>query len=147
MRRHPAAAGEPGAHHHPQLVVAEAAAGRRRRTRSVRQIVLNLLSNSIKFTGAGGQVIVSTALTDRGEVVLRVRDTSVGMSATEIAAALEPFSQIATSTRFGSGDADLRLALTKALAEANRANFHIDSKFSAGTLVEISFPSTCLWAE
>ena len=43
--------------------------------RSVRQIVLNLLSNSIKFTGAGGQVIVSTALTDRGEAILRVRDT------------------------------------------------------------------------
>src|SRR5216684_401590 len=43
--------------------------------RSIRQIVLNLLSNSIKFTGAGGQVIVSTALTERGEAVLRVRDT------------------------------------------------------------------------
>jgi signal transduction histidine kinase len=115
--------------------------------RSVRQIVLNLISNSIKFTNAGGQVIVSTALSDRGEVVLRVRDTSVGMSATEIAAALEPFGQIATSTRLGSGNADLRLPLTKALAEANRANFHIDSKFSAGTLVEISFPSTCLWSD
>ena len=45
--------------------------------RSVRQIALNLLSNSIKFTGAGGQVIVSTALTDDHEVVLRVRDTGV----------------------------------------------------------------------
>ena len=53
--------------------------------RSLRQIVLNLLSNSIKFTGAGGQVIVSTALTDRGEVVLRVRDTGIGMSEKEIA--------------------------------------------------------------
>src|SRR5262245_1994267 len=42
--------------------------------RSVRQIVLNLLSNSIKFTHAGGQVIVSTALNDSGEVALRVRD-------------------------------------------------------------------------
>jgi signal transduction histidine kinase len=115
--------------------------------RSMRQIVLNLISNSIKFTTAGGQVIVSTALSDRGEVVLRVRDTSVGMSAAEIAAVFEPFGQIATSTRLGSGNADLRLPLTKALAEANRANFHIDSKFSAGILVEISFPSTCLWSD
>ena len=43
--------------------------------RSVRQIALNLLSNSIKFTGAGGQVIVATALNDDQELVLRVRDT------------------------------------------------------------------------
>src|SRR5205807_538368 len=71
--------------------------------RSIRQIVLNLLSNSIKFTGAGGQVIVSTALTDRGEAVLRVRDTGAGMSEKEIEAALEPFRQLATSTRWGSG--------------------------------------------
>lgn len=115
--------------------------------RSLRQIVTNLLANSIKFTGTGGQVIVSTALTDRGEVVLRVRDSGVGMSAAEIAAATAPFSELATSTRFGSGGADLRLALSKALAEANRANFHIESKLRAGTLVEVSFPSTCLWAE
>ena len=65
--------------------------------RSVRQIVLNLLSNSIKFTGAGGQVIVSTALNDSGEVVLRVRDTGVGMSEKDLATALEPFRQLATS--------------------------------------------------
>jgi signal transduction histidine kinase len=115
--------------------------------RSVRQIVLNLISNSIKFTGAGGQVIVSTALTDLGEVVLRVRDTGVSMSENEVTAALEPFRQLATSTRFGSGATDLGLPLTKALAEANRASFRINSKPSAGTLVEISFPSTCLWAE
>ncbi len=48
--------------------------------RSVRQIILNLLSNSIKFRSPGGQVIVSTAATDRGDVMLRVRDTGIGMS-------------------------------------------------------------------
>jgi PAS domain S-box-containing protein len=105
--------------------------------RSVRQIVLNLLSNSIKFTGAGGQVIVSTALNDNGEVVLRVRDTGVGMAEKELVTALEPFRQIATSARGGTG---LGLPLTKALAEANRASFHIRSAPREGTLVEIAFP-------
>ena len=115
--------------------------------RSVRQIVINLLSNSIKFTGAGGQVIVSTALNDLGEVVLRVRDTGVGMSEQDIAIAMEPFRQLATSARFGSGGTGLGLPLTKALAEANRASFAISSARNAGTLVEISFPSTRVLAE
>jgi PAS domain S-box-containing protein len=108
--------------------------------RSVRQIVLNLLSNSIKFTHAGGQVIVSTALNDNGEVALRVRDTGVGMSEQDLVTALEPFRQIATSVREISAGTGLGLPLTKALAEANRASFTIKSAPKAGTLVEITFP-------
>jgi signal transduction histidine kinase len=106
----------------------------------VRQIVLNLLSNSIKFTGAGGQVIVSTALNDNGEVVLRVRDTGIGMSEKDLVTALEPFRQLTTSAR--RGGTGLGLPLTKALAEANRASFHIKSAPTAGTLVEIAFPAS-----
>jgi PAS domain S-box-containing protein len=108
--------------------------------RTLRQIVLNLLSNSIKFTAAGGQVIVSTMHTDGGEVVLRVRDTGHGMTEKEIQMALEPFRQVATSSRSGSGGSGLGLPLSKALAEANRANFSIKSAVNAGTLVEIAFP-------
>ncbi|MGA2124804.1 MAG: histidine kinase dimerization/phospho-acceptor domain-containing protein [Xanthobacteraceae bacterium] len=110
--------------------------------RSVRQIALNLLSNSIKFTRAGGQVIVSTALGDGGDAILRVRDTGVGMSEQEIATALEPFRQLATSTRWGSGGTGLGLPLTKALAESNGASFKIKSAVDAGTLVEITFRAT-----
>jgi signal transduction histidine kinase/PAS domain-containing protein len=108
--------------------------------RSLRQIVLNLLSNSIRFTGPGGQVIVSTVFADNGEAVLRVRDTGVGMSEKDIAAAMEPFRQAATSGSWGSGGTGLGLPLTKALAEANRANFSIKSAPDAGTLVEVAFP-------
>ena len=93
--------------------------------RSLRQIVLNLLSNSIKFTGPGGQVIVSTAFADSGEAVLRVRDTGVGMSEKDVEAALEPFRQTATSGSWGSGGTGLGLPLTKALGRGqSRAFFH-----------------------
>jgi len=109
--------------------------------RSVRQIVLNLLSNSLKFTAAGGQVIVSTALNDDGEVALRVRDTGVGMTEKDIVTALEPFRQLATSPRGGTG---LGLPLTKAMAEANRAKFHLTSTPKEGTLVEITFPASSI---
>ena len=59
--------------------------------RALRQIALNLIGNSIHLANAGGQVIVSTALSDFGEVVLRVRDTGHGLNDNEIAAAMEPF--------------------------------------------------------
>jgi PAS domain S-box-containing protein len=110
--------------------------------RSLRQIVFNLLSNSIRLTGPGGQIIVSTVFSDAGEAVLRVRDTSVGMSEKDIKAASEPFREIATSTSSGSGESGFGLPLTKALAEANQALFSIKSAPEAGTLIEIAFPSS-----
>jgi PAS domain S-box-containing protein len=115
--------------------------------RSVRQIALNVLSNSIKFAGAGGQVIVSTALTDEHEVVLRVRDTGAGMSEKELQTALEPFRQLATSPRWGASGTGLGLPITKALAEANHARFHITSREHGGTLVEVAFPATRVLAQ
>jgi PAS domain S-box-containing protein len=111
--------------------------------RSLKQIVLNLLSNAVKFTPAGGQVIVSTALTDLGQAAIRVRDTGAGMSAREIETALEPFGQV-SATAAGTG---LGLPLTKALIEANRAAFAIHSTPGSGTLVEVIFPPTRVVAE
>jgi PAS domain S-box-containing protein len=108
--------------------------------RSVRQAALNVISNAIKFTDAGGQVIVSTAVTDRGGVALRVRDTGIGMSPEEIETALQPFRQIATAQRRGGGTG-LGLPLTKALVEANRAALLITSRPGEGTLVEVLFPA------
>ena len=115
--------------------------------RSLRQIVLNLLSNAIKFTGPGGQVIVSTVFSDNREAVLRVRDTGVGMSEKDVLAALEPFRHTATSGSWGSGGTGFGLPLTKALAEANRANFNIKSAPNAGTLIEIAFPPSRVVAD
>ena len=113
--------------------------------RSVRQIALNLLSNSIKFTGAGGQVIVATALNDDQEIVLRVRDTGPGMSEKDLQTALEPFRQIATSNR--AGGTGLGLPISKALAEANHARFRITSQVDSGTLAEVAFPATRVLAK
>jgi|GEM_PF-124171 len=113
--------------------------------RSLRQIVLNLLSNGIKYNKSGGQVILSTALESNGEVALRVRDTGTGMTSKQLAAALEPFRQLHTASR--GGGTGLGLPLTKALVEANRASFHIDSTPDQGTLVEVVFPTQRVLSE
>lgn len=115
--------------------------------RSIRQILLNLLSNSIKFTGAGGQVILSTAPTDDGGVAMRVRDTGIGMSENDLATALEPFRQVATAARPEATGTGLGLPLTKALAQANSAEFRIRSTLNIGTLVEIVFPAARVLTE
>lgn len=105
--------------------------------RAMRQITVNLISNSIRLASAGGQVIVSTALSDRGEVALRIRDTGHGLSERELAAAMEPFR---TPPPGDAADSSaLSLSLTKALVEANRARFNIKSAGHSGTLIEVVF--------
>jgi PAS domain S-box-containing protein len=106
--------------------------------RALRQIALNLIGNSIHLANAGGQVIVSTALSDFGEVMLRVRDTGHGLNDNEVAAALQPFRTAAPSDRAESSA--VSLSLTKALVEANRARFQIRTGGRSGTLIEIVFP-------
>lgn len=107
--------------------------------RSVRQIVINVLSNAIRFAGAGGQVIVSTAMGGHGEVVLSVRDTGPGMSEEEIAEALTPFRQVPSTRR--SDGTGLGLPLSKALAEANGGTLTVTSGRDLGTLVEVRLPA------
>ena len=106
--------------------------------RALRQITLNLIGNSIHLANAGGQVIVSTALSDFGEVVLRVRDTGHGLNDNEVAAAMEPFRTQAPSDQ-ASDSSGVSLSLTKALVEANRAHFHIKTGPHSGTLIEVVF--------
>jgi len=106
--------------------------------RALRQITLNLIGNSIHLANTGGQVIVSTALSDFGEVVLRVRDTGHGLNDNEVAAAMEPFRTHAPSDR-ASDSPGVSLSLTKALVEANRAQFHIKTGPRSGTLIEVVF--------
>jgi signal transduction histidine kinase len=106
--------------------------------RALRQITLNLIGNSIHLANAGGQVIVSTALSDLGEVVLRVRDTGHGLNDNDVAAAMEPFRTQAPSDQAPDGS-PVSLSLTKALVEANRAQFRIKTGAHSGTLIEVVF--------
>lgn len=116
--------------------------------RSIRQIVLNLVSNAIKFTEANGQVIVSTVYEGNGEVALRVRDTGRGMTEDEVRIALKPFRQInSISDKKNQQGTGLGLPLTKALVEANKAYLDIESEPGEGTIVHIQFPTQRVLAD
>ncbi|WP_017992981.1 ATP-binding protein [Rhizobium leguminosarum] len=110
--------------------------------RSIKQIALNILSNAIRFTPSGGQIVVSTSYEANGSVVLRVRDTGIGMTRSELDQAMKPFRQVSSTQSRHRGDGTgLGLPLTKAMVDANRATFSINSAPNEGTLVEITFPS------
>jgi PAS domain S-box-containing protein len=103
-------------------------------TQSLRQIMMNIVTSSIRCSKAGGQVIVSTAPGDNGGAILRVRDTGRGLSDAEAASATG-LRSIASER----GPSDLSLA--RALAEANRAQFQVKTTENSGTLIEVAFAS------
>lgn len=109
--------------------------------RSIKQIALNILSNAIRFTPSGGQIVVSTSYEANGSVVLRIRDTGAGMTRSELEQAMKPFRQVTTGARKRGDGTGLGLPLTKAMVDANRASFAISSSPNEGTLVEVTFPS------
>ncbi len=115
--------------------------------RSVRQIILNLVSNAIKFSPTNSQVIVSTVYESNGEVALRIRDTGNGMSEKEIEDALKPFHQIHNVTEQRNEGSGLGLPLTKALIEANRALFDLESEPGNGTIAHVQFPTQRVLAD
>lgn len=108
--------------------------------RAIRQILINLISNAIKFTAKGGQVLVAAGLDDEGGVSIKVRDTGVGMSRGELQLALEPFGQVDGPIQRERKGTGLGLPLAKALTEANKALFRVYSEPQQGTVVQISFP-------
>lgn len=111
--------------------------------RSVMQILLNLLGNAIKFTGKGGEVRITAQPGDKDHVSLVVEDTGVGMTKEDLKRALKPFQQVDTAamieTSRGDKGTGLGLPITKSLAEANNALFHIESERDKGTRIEVLF--------
>jgi signal transduction histidine kinase len=111
--------------------------------RRLKQILLNLLTNAIKFTKEGGQVIVSGSMID-GELRIRVRDNGVGMTRDEIAFAMQAFHQLDTAPRKQTGTG-LGLPVTKALVDANRARLVLSSEPGVGTSADVIFPAERLF--
>lgn len=111
--------------------------------RSLKQILLNLIANAIRFTDRGGRVTVAAQRSAGGSLTLSIIDTGIGMAAAELKRALEPFGQTGSGRGQGTG---LGLPLTRSLALANGAEFHIESATGAGTRIDVVFPPNRLAA-
>jgi signal transduction histidine kinase/CheY-like chemotaxis protein len=101
----------------------------------LRQIALNLISNGIKFTGKGGRVTMRVQDSDgRGNLVIEVVDTGVGIPAENLATIFEPFSRHARSRNEGGlGGSGLGLSISKRLATAMKGTLEVASELGQGS--------------
>ena len=108
--------------------------------RSMKQILLNLLSNAIAYGRKGGKVVIALKQRENGAVELAVKDNGPGMTKEELEAALQPYRRVPRTGGEETRGTGLGLPLAKALTQANKATFEIESTPEKGTEVRIIFP-------
>jgi signal transduction histidine kinase len=109
--------------------------------RMIRQILINLVGNAIKFTPAGGCVTIAGERAADGGYALTVQDSGIGMTDEDIHKALMPFGQVEnkmTATHNGTG---LGLPLAKAMLELHGGTLDITSAPGRGTCLTLNFPA------
>src|ERR1041385_3493699 len=102
-------------------------------------MLLNILSNAIKFTGPGGSIEITAELGDGMQ--LTVRDTGVGIKPEDIARIMTPFGQVASVYSRNHQGAGLGLTLTRALVERHGGRLSLESAHGVGTTVRLWFPA------
>jgi signal transduction histidine kinase len=109
--------------------------------RKILQILLNLLSNAVKFTPKGGRITVSGEIEPGGDVVVRVADTGVGMSADDIKVALSAFGQVEHRRNRHHQGTGLGLSLSGQLAQLHGGALEVTSTVGEGTVVTLRLPA------
>ncbi|GLQ21261.1 sensor histidine kinase [Algimonas porphyrae] len=107
--------------------------------KALRQILLNLMSNAVKFSPKGGTVLVE-ARSHQGQMIVRVTDEGPGMSASEIARIGQPFIQGASGKSTETRGSGLGLSLVKSLAELHGGRLDVTSVPGEGTDAQVVLP-------
>jgi signal transduction histidine kinase len=108
---------------------------------ALRKVVLNLLSNGIKFTPQGGRISLGALPVEGGRVKLTIADTGIGIPADRLAGIFEPFTQLDASYQRETEGVGVGLALVRELVEYMDGGVAIASEVGRGTIVEVTLPS------
>jgi signal transduction histidine kinase len=109
--------------------------------RVFRQILINLMSNAVKFTPSGGRVAVTAGTGGERRFTLRVADSGIGIAAEHLDLVLKPFQQVDNSLSRKYDGIGLGLPLTLKLVNQHGGDLRIDSRLGEGTTVTVSFPA------
>ena len=107
--------------------------------RALRQILINVLSNAVKFTQPGGIIVISTSRS-AGGTEIRIVDTGIGISPEDLEFVTKPFRQVDDALVRAHGGTGLGLSIVDGLMNAHNGRLVIDSKIGTGTEVTLYFP-------
>lgn len=110
-------------------------------SRRIKQIIINLMSNSIKFTEPGGKLTMEGFLDAQNRMAIRVSDTGIGMSPEEIPIAMKKFGQIDGELARKHQGTGLGLSIASSLAELHGGSLDMQSEKGKGTSITIFLPS------
>ncbi len=112
--------------------------------RQLRQVLGHLLGNAVKFTRAGGNVVVASAYGAQGDLTITVRDTGIGIPPEELERVFKPFGQIDTGLARRATGAGTGLYFCRAIVGAHGGTIRMASEPGCGTTVRIVLPATRL---
>ena len=110
--------------------------------RLIRQILLNLLQNAIKYTEADGKIVMQADLTKDNSLRIRVIDNGCGIAGAEISRVLEPFSQISERPDLTQSGAGLGLPIAKRFTELHGGTLTLESTVGVETTVTVILPAS-----
>jgi two-component system, cell cycle sensor histidine kinase PleC len=109
--------------------------------RAIRQIIINLLANGIKFTPQGGEVTIKVGWTANGGQYISIKDTGPGIPEDELPTVLESFGRGSMAIKTAEQGSGLGLPIVKGLVDLHGGQFHLRSKLREGTEVIVIFPT------
>ena len=107
--------------------------------RSIKQILLNLLTNAIKFTPEGGSISL-TAAASGGYLIFTVADNGVGIAPDKLPLVTDPFTRVEKDPLIADDGWGLGLAITKSLVGLHQGDMQIESEVGVGTTVTVTLP-------
>ena len=107
----------------------------------LKQILLNMLSNAVKFTPAGGTISISATGDEERGFIIAVKDSGIGIAEAELPRVMQPFVQVDSALSRAHNGTGLGLPLVAVMTELHGGRLEIESEVGKGTTVRACFPA------
>ncbi|MEI7611087.1 MAG: ATP-binding protein, partial [Rhodospirillaceae bacterium] len=107
----------------------------------IKQVLVNLVVNAIKFTNPGGAISLVVAIEHNGDLSIAIIDTGIGIAAHDLPKVMTPFGQVEPVHARKQGGVGLGLPLAKKLIELHGGTLSLDSKVGVGTEARVTLPA------